>query len=609
MQSNGHGSTLIYALLHLAGYEAFPIEQVRAFRELGSHTPGHPEYEPAHGVEVTTGPLGQGIANAAGMAVAEAMLNAEFGDAIVDHYTYALVGDGCLMEGIGHEIVSLAGHLRLGKLIFLYDSNRMTDDGATSQAISEDYLARFACAGWQVQECDGHDQEALAAAILLAKKDPRPSMIKCNTTIGFGVPRIQNQRVAHGGKLFEDDCRAAREHLGWPHAPFVVPQPIVEEWRKAGSRGAAERRAWEDRFARLDSEQRAKFERLMRGELPTDWDRTLRDYKREAAANAPSQPTVRSSGEITRVLSHAIPELVGGAPDLEAATQHKRDMLPFSAEHRAGRYLHYGVREHAMGAMMNGMVAHRGVVPYGATFLVFSDYMRHSIRLSAMMSLPVIWVFSHDSIGIGKNGPTHQPVEYLASLRAMPNLDVMRPCRRRRGGGVLAARGRQPALADRDRQLAPGAAGDPHEAHRRESLCARRLRAGRPRGWWAPRDDLRQRLGSRDRARRPHRAAGAGSADGGDLRAVLGALRAAGRHLPRDDRRTRHRPGRRRGRREAGLGAFHRRGRLLHRHEHVRRLRAGSRTLPPLRHHAGSGGRRGVAATHGSRAEARVDPT
>ncbi|MBK6602937.1 MAG: transketolase [Betaproteobacteria bacterium] len=472
VQSNGHGSTLIYALLHLAGYEAFPIEQVRAFRELGSHTPGHPEYEPAHGVEVTTGPLGQGIANAAGMAVAEAMLNAEFGDAIVDHYTYALVGDGCLMEGIGHEIVSLAGHLRLGKLIFLYDSNRMTDDGATSQAISEDYLTRFACAGWQVQECDGHDQEALAAAILLAKKDPRPSMIKCNTTIGFGVPRIQNQRVAHGGKLFEDDCTAAREHLGWPHAPFVVPQPIVEEWRKAGSRGAAERRAWEDRLARLDPGQRAKFERLMRGELPPDWERTLRDYKREAAANAPSQPTVRSSGEITRVLSHAIPELVGGAPDLEAATQHKRDMLPFTADRRDGRYLHYGVREHAMGAMMNGMVAHRGVVPYGATFLVFSDYMRHSIRLSAMMSLPVIWVFSHDSIGIGKNGPTHQPVEYLASLRAMPNLDVMRPA-----DAVEAAECWQLAVANRrsptaivnSRQALPAI----RTKHIDENLCAR----------------------------------------------------------------------------------------------------------------------------------------
>ncbi len=472
VQSNGHGSTLIYALLHLAGYAAFPIEQVRAFRELGSNTPGHPEYEPAHGVEVTTGPLGQGIANAAGMAVAEAMLNAEFGNEVVDHYTYALVGDGCLMEGIGHEIISLAGHLKLGKLIFLYDSNRMTDDGATTQAISEDYMVRFACAGWHVQECDGHDQDAIDAAIVLAKKDPRPSMIRCSTTIGFGVPRIQNQRVAHGGKLFEDDCKAAREYLGWPHDAFVVPQPIVAEWRKAGARGGTLRRAWEERLSKLDPARRSKFDRLMRGELPDGWERGLLDYKREAAAAAPRQPTVRSSGEITRVLSHAIPELVGGAPDLEAATQHKRDMVPFTADDRSGRYLHYGVREHAMGAMMNGMSAHGGVVPYGATFLVFSDYMRHSIRLSAMMSLPVIWVFSHDSIGIGKNGPTHQPVEYLASLRAMPNLDVMRPA-----DAVEAAECWQLAVANRQspsaivnsRQALPAV----RRTHTDENLCAR----------------------------------------------------------------------------------------------------------------------------------------
>jgi transketolase len=307
VQSNGHGSTLIYALLHLCGYPAFSIEQVKRFRELGSNTPGHPEYEPDHGVEITTGPLGQGIANAAGMAVAEAMLNAEFGDDVVHHYTYALVGDGCLMEGLGHEIVSLAGHLALGRLIFLYDSNRMTDDGPTAQAVTEDYMTRFACAGWHVQECDGHDQDAIAAAIDRAKADPRPSMIKCNTTIGFGVPRIQDQRVAHGGKLFEDDCRAAREYLGWPHEPFVIPDAIVAEWRKAGARGADERRAWDARVAAMDPQGRAKFERLMRGELPAGWDKTLLEYKRDAAAKGLSQPTVRSSGEIANVLSHAIP--------------------------------------------------------------------------------------------------------------------------------------------------------------------------------------------------------------------------------------------------------------------------------------------------------------
>jgi transketolase len=472
VQSNGHGSTLIYALLHLAGYAAFPIEQIRRFRELGSNTPGHPEYAPEHGVETTTGPLGQGIANAAGMAVAEAMLNAEFGDDIVHHHTYALVGDGCLMEGLGHEVISLAGHLRLGRLIFLYDANRMTDDGPVSQAVSEDYMARFACAGWHVQECDGHDQDAVAVAIAAAKADPRPSMIKCNTTIGFGVPRIQGQRVAHGGKLTDADCVAAREFLRWPHGRFVVPAHVVDEWRKAGQRGAQARRAWEARLAALAPEARAGFERRMRGELPPGWQQALLEYKRAAAANAPTQPTVRSSGEITRVLSHAIPELVGGAPDLEAATQHKRDMRPFTAEDRNGRYLHYGVREHAMGAMMNGMAAHGGVVPYGATFLVFSDYMRHAMRLSAMMSLPVIWVFSHDSIGIGRNGPTHQPVEYLASLRAMPNLAVMRPA-----DAVEAAECWQLAVANRaapsaivnSRQPLPTVRTAPTD----ENLCAR----------------------------------------------------------------------------------------------------------------------------------------
>jgi transketolase len=444
VQSNGHGSTLLYALLHLAGYEAISIDQIMRFRELGSLTPGHPEYEPAHGIETTTGPLGQGIANAAGMAVAEAMLNAEFGDGIVDHYTYALVGDGCLMEGIGHEIVSLAGHLRLGKLIVLYDSNRMSDDGTTDQVISEDYMARFSCAGWHVQECDGHDQDALAAAIAAAKTDPRPSMIKCDTFIGFGLPRIENQRVAHGGRLFAEDGVAARQHLAWPHAPFVIPDDILAAWRHAGRRGAEARQDWEGRLARLDAGRRGKFERLMRRGLPDGWQEALLAYKRQAADKKPLLPTIRSSGEISAALSHAIPELVGGAPDLEAATQHKRDMVPFTAANRAGRYMHYGVREHAMGGMLNGMVAHGGVLPFGVTFLVFSDYLRHALRLSAMMSLPVIWVFSHDSIGIGKNGPTHQPVEYLASLRAMPNLWVMRPC-----DGVEAAECWELAVANR----------------------------------------------------------------------------------------------------------------------------------------------------------------
>lgn len=444
VQSNGHGSMLIYSLLHLAGYEAISLEQIKNFRVLGSHTPGHPEYEPDHGIETTTGPLGQGIANAVGMAAAERMLNARFGDAIVDHYTYALVGDGCLMEGVAHEVISLAGHLRLGKLIVLYDDNQMTDDGAIGQAISEDYEQRFACAGWHVQACDGHDPEAISAAIAAAKLDDRPSMIRCRTLIGYGVPRIQNERVAHGGKLTEEDAAGIRERLGWTHGPFVVPPEIYAEWRKAGRHGADLRAAWQARVDALDPATRAEFHRLMEGRLPAGWEKALLAYKQAQVEAQPERSNIQTSGEISRVLSRAIPELVGGAPDLEAATQHKRDLAPFSAADRTGRYIHYGVREHAMGAMMNGMVAHGGVVPFGVTFLVFSDYMRHAMRLSAMMSLPVLWVFSHDSIGIGTNGPTHQPVEVLPSLRAIPNLWVLRPC-----DAVEAAECWQLAVANR----------------------------------------------------------------------------------------------------------------------------------------------------------------
>ncbi len=428
VQSNGHGSTLIYSLLHLSGYEAFPIEQIKNFRVLGSNTPGHPEYEPDHGIEVTTGPLGQGIANAVGMAVAERILNEMFGDDIVDHYTYALVGDGCLMEGLGHEAISLAGHLKLGKLIWLYDDNGMTDDGTTDQTITEDYSVRFACAGWHVVECDGHDHEAISAAIAEARKDPRPSMVRCKTFIGYGVPRIQNDRAAHGGKLSADDAAQARERLDWPHEPFTTPAPIAAQWRKAGEKGAAAHQAWQKRVETMPPDKRAEFDRLMEGRLPEGWETNLLKFKKARVEDQLEQAGIRTSGQIASLLSQVIPEFLGGAPDLEAATQHKQVMKPFTADDASGRYIHYGIREHVMGSMINGMLSHGGVIPFGVTFLVFSDYMRHAIRLSAMMSLPAIWVFSHDSIGIGTNGPTHQPVECIPSLRAIPNMWTMRPC-------------------------------------------------------------------------------------------------------------------------------------------------------------------------------------
>ena len=427
VHSAGHGSMLLYALLCLSGYEQIGIDQVKNFRVLGSNTPGHPERHLDAGIETTTGPLGQGIANAVGMAVAERVLNARFGDGIVDHYTYAYTGDGCLMEGLSEEVIALAGHLRLGKLVFLWDDNRMTDDGATDQAVSHSQKVRFENNGWQVLEADGHDPEAVAEAIARAKLDPRPSMIACRTWIGFGIPRIQNERVAHGGRITKEDTDAARDHLGWAHAPFGVPDDLKAAWAEAGSRGAAERAAWQKRFDALPAAERAEFERVMAGELPAGWEQVILDAKRRYVGDPEERAGIRTSGEMLAALADAIPELISGAPDLEAATQHKRQLAPFTATDRSGRYIHYGVREHAMGAIMNGMALHGGVKAVGTTFLVFSDYMRHTLRMAAMMEIPSVFVFSHDSIGIGKNGPTHQPVEYLASLRAYPNLWTLRP--------------------------------------------------------------------------------------------------------------------------------------------------------------------------------------
>lgn len=427
VQSNGHGSMLIYSLLYLSGYTEMSIDQLMSFREFGSHCAGHPERDLDVGIEVTTGPLGQGIANAAGMAVAEAILNARFGDEIINHYTYALVGDGCLQEGLGQEVISLAGHLQLGKLIFLWDDNRMTDDGATHQALTDDVRARFRISGWHVIDCDGNDFDAVDAALTLAKKDPRPTMIACTTKIGFGIPRLEDTRAAHGGRVFKADTEAARKHLGWPHEPFVIPQELLEAWRTAGRRHEGACAEWNDRVAKLDPAEQAEFRRILAGELPDGWQDGLLSFKKRMAEEKPEQPGIGSSGLIIDLLSAAIPELISGAPDLEAATKHKNGMKPFTPADRGGRYIHYGIREHAMGSMMNGMAAHGGVIPCGITFLVFSDYERPAQRMAAMMGLPVKFLFTHDSIGIGKNGPTHQPIEMLASLRAIPNMLVLRP--------------------------------------------------------------------------------------------------------------------------------------------------------------------------------------
>lgn len=425
--SNGHGSMLLYALLHLTGYEKISLSQLRSFRELGSHCAGHPEYDPSAGIETTTGPLGQGIANALGMAIAEAHLRARFGSDIVDHMTYAFVGDGCLQEGVGQEVISLAGHLRLGHLVFVWDNNEITDDGATSLSISENVAERFRVAGWHVAEVDGHDIEAVSAAFADAKRDDRPSLIACRTTIAKGIRRLEGQRGGHSGKLFSADRDEMAQALHWPTTPFNMPNDIAAAWRDAAARSREEYEAWLRRVATPNSDRRSLFERAVERRLPDGWRDVTADYKTRAiAANQPAS-SIETSGEIASALYEMLPDIMTCCADLEAPTNHKRQLEAFTASHAAGRYVHCGVREHAMGSLANGMAAHGGVIPLAVTYLAFADYERPAMRMAALMGLPVKFIFSHDSIGIGKNGPTHQPVEILASLRAMPNMLVLRP--------------------------------------------------------------------------------------------------------------------------------------------------------------------------------------
>lgn len=425
--SNGHGSMLLYALLYLTGYEKVDLDQIKTFRELGSHCAGHPEFDIDCGIEVTTGPLGQGICNALGMAVTEASLREQFGEDVVNHHTYAFVGDGCLQEGMGQEMISLAGHLQLGHLILFWDDNRITDDGDTSLAISEDVAGRFRAANWHVLEVDGHDLEAVSAAIAEAKNDSRPSMIACRTIIGCGVPRVQGTRGGHSARLSPEDSVAARELMEWPHEAFAIPDAILDEWRAAGKRSKDTYSAWYQRVSALPPRQREEFQRRLAGELPEGWETALNDYKYRVVEENKPRPGIASSGEISDLLAEVLPERIVACADLEAPTSHKRSLKSFTAEDRSGTYIHCGVREHMMGAMANGIAAHGGAVPLSVTYLAFSDYQRGAMRMAALMGLPVKYVFSHDSIGVGKNGPTHQPVEILASLRAMPNMAVFRP--------------------------------------------------------------------------------------------------------------------------------------------------------------------------------------
>jgi transketolase len=427
--SNGHGSMLLYALLYLTGYPEMTIDEIRNFRQLGSRTAGHPEYGHAPGIETTTGPLGQGLANGVGMALAERMLAARFGSDIVDHYTYVFAGDGCLMEGISQEAISLAGHLRLAKLIVLFDDNAISIDGATALTSGDDQLARFRASGWHVQSVDGHDQDAIAPAIAAARESDQPSMIACRTVIGYGAPTKQGSESTHGAPLGAAEVAATREALGWRHEPFSVPDEILGAWRRIGSQSHREREAWQARHDVLDEATREEFDRVIAGDLPAGWQDALLALKRKIAADQPKIATRQASKNTLDVLAAALPELVGGSADLTGSNLTKASgMAPVTADDCSGRYIYYGVREHGMAAVMNGIALHGGFIPFGGTFLVFTDYCRPAIRLSALMRQRVIYVMTHDSIGLGEDGPTHQPVEHLASLRAIPGLRVYRPC-------------------------------------------------------------------------------------------------------------------------------------------------------------------------------------
>ncbi len=424
--SAGHGSMLLYALLYLTGYPDMSVDQLKAFRQLGSCTAGHPEYGHAPGIETTTGPLGQGIANAVGMALGQALLAARFGLDLFNHFTYVIASDGDLMEGISHEAISFAGHLQLGKLIVFFDDNHISIDGPTSLAVSDNQPARFEAAGWHTQAIDGHDEAAIIRAIQAAQQSDKPSLIACRTKIAFGAPKKGGTAAAHGAPLGVEEIAATRAALGWPHAPFVVPDEILAVWRDVAKRGRALAAAWTNQFGL--SPYKDEITRRLRAELPEGWQKPVQNLMRQLQEEKPHQATRQLSQRVLEALTAVVPELVGGSADLTGSNntkaQSQKDVTSIDFE---GSYIRYGVREHGMAAIMNGLSLSNLLIPYGGTFLIFSDYMRPALRLSALMNRQVIYVLTHDSIGLGEDGPTHQPIEQLAALRAIPNLNVFRP--------------------------------------------------------------------------------------------------------------------------------------------------------------------------------------
>ena len=426
--SAGHGSMLQYALHYLMGFSDMGLEEIRNFRQLGARTAGHPEYGYAGGIETTTGPLGQGLATAIGMALGERMMQARFGDALVDHFTYVLASDGDLMEGISHEAASIAGHLQLGRLIVLYDDNEISIDGALSLTESGDALTRFEAAGWDSVRIDGHDMAAIATAIAQAKQSDKPSLIACRTIIGKGAPNKQGTAGAHGSPLGEEEIALARAALNWQAAPFEIPPEILDAWRVAGRAHASTRKAWEQNLADSSAEIKNRFGRVMDGDLPTAFDDMVLEFKQHLGKQMPNWATRKASEEALKAIVPQVPEMIGGSADLTGSNNTRTpDQNAITSTDFGGNFIHWGVREHGMGAAMNGLALHGGFIPYSGTFLVFSDYMRPAMRLAALMQQRVIYVLTHDSIGLGEDGPTHQPIEHLAALRAMPNLLVFRP--------------------------------------------------------------------------------------------------------------------------------------------------------------------------------------
>jgi transketolase len=427
--SAGHGSMLLYSILHLTGYEKMTMEQLKNFRQMGSITAGHPEVMPDAGIETTTGPLGQGISNGVGFALAERLLNAKFGNNLVNHFTYVIASDGDLMEGISHEACSLAGHLGLGRLIVLYDDNGISIDGPTSLSFSDDSTKRFESYGWECITVDGHNPEEIAKAIAAAQLNTKkPTLISCKTHIGYGAPTKQGSSSSHGSPLGDEEIAGARKNLNWTHGPFDIPADILQAWRDTGQNFQSARKNWQAELDKMDSEKRALWDRMMKGDVTKIAGDAIADFKKKMKAEAPKIATRAASGKVLDVLVPALPEMIGGSADLTGSNLTLvKEMGKVAADDFSGRYVYYGVREHAMAAMMNGMALHKGLIPYGGTFLTFTDYCRPSIRLSALMKQRVVYVMTHDSIGLGEDGPTHQPVEHLAALRCIPNVLVLRP--------------------------------------------------------------------------------------------------------------------------------------------------------------------------------------